>query len=32
MYALVRTGGKQYRVSKDDTILVERITADEDRK
>ena len=29
MYALVRTGGKQYRVSKDDTILVERIPADE---
>jgi large subunit ribosomal protein L21 len=29
MYALVRTGGKQYRVAKDDTILVERITADE---
>jgi large subunit ribosomal protein L21 len=29
MYALVRTGGKQYRVSKDDTILVERIAADE---
>ena len=29
MYALVRTGGKQYRVAKDDTILVERIAADE---
>ena len=29
MYALVRTGGKQYRVSKDDTILVERIAAEE---
>jgi len=29
MYALVRTGGKQYRVAKDDTILVERIVADE---
>jgi large subunit ribosomal protein L21 len=29
MYALVKTGGKQYRVSKDDTILVERIAADE---
>ena len=27
MYALVRTGGKQYRVAKDDTILVERIAA-----
>ena len=29
MYALVRTGGKQYRVTKDDTILVDRIAADE---
>ena len=29
MYALVKTGGKQYRVAKDDTILVERIAADE---
>jgi large subunit ribosomal protein L21 len=29
MYALVKTGGKQYRVAKDDTILVERIPADE---
>ena len=29
MYALVRTGGKQYRVSKDDTILVEKIIAEE---
>ena len=29
MYALVRTGGKQYRVAEDDTILVERIAADE---
>ena len=29
MYALVRTGGKQDRVAKDDTILVERISADE---
>ncbi len=29
MYALVKTGGKQYRVSKDDTILVERLSADE---
>ena len=27
MYALVKTGGKQYRVSKDDTILVERLSA-----
>jgi large subunit ribosomal protein L21 len=29
MYALVKTGGKQYRVAKDDTILVDRIAADE---
>ncbi len=29
MYALVKTGGKQYRVAKDDKILVERIAADE---
>ena len=29
MYAFVKTGGKQYRVSKDDTILVERIAAEE---
>jgi len=29
MYALVKTGGKQYRVTKNDTILVERIAADE---
>ena len=27
MYALVKTGGKQYRVSKNDTILVERLSA-----
>ena len=29
MYALLKTGGKQYRVAKDDTILVERIAAEE---
>ena len=29
MYALLKTGGKQYRVSKDDTILVERLPAEE---
>ena len=29
MYALVKTGGKQYRVAKDDTILVERLSAQE---
>lgn len=27
MYAVIRTGGKQYRVSKDDLITVERLTA-----
>ena len=27
MYAVVKTGGKQYRVSKDDTIMVESIKA-----
>ena len=29
MYAVVKTGGKQYRVAKDDTILVEKVDADE---
>ena len=29
MYAVVKTGGKQYRVTKDDTILVEKLNADE---
>jgi len=29
MYALVKTGGKQYKVQKDDTILVERLAAEE---
>ena len=29
MYAVVKTGGKQYRVSKDDTILVEKLDIDE---
>ena len=28
MYAVVKTGGKQYRVSKDDTIMVETIKAE----
>ena len=28
MYAVVKTGGKQYRVSKDDTIMVESIKAE----
>ena len=29
MYAVVKTGGKQYRVAKDDKILVEHIDAEE---
>ena len=29
MYAVVKTGGKQYRVSQHDTILVEKIVANE---
>ena len=29
MYAVVKTGGKQYRVAKDDTILVEKLDAEE---
>jgi len=28
MYAVVKTGGKQYRVAKDDVILVEKLAAD----
>ena len=28
-YAVVRTGGKQYRVEEGTTLLVERLTADE---
>ncbi len=28
MYAVVKTGGKQYRVSKDDTIMVESMKAE----
>ena len=28
MYAVVKTGGKQYRVSKDDKIMVESIKAE----
>ncbi len=27
MYAVVKTGGKQYRVQKDDVVLVEKLTA-----
>ncbi len=29
MYAIIRTGGKQYRVAKDDLITVERLPGDE---
>ncbi|HLH65953.1 MAG TPA: 50S ribosomal protein L21 [Solirubrobacteraceae bacterium] len=29
MYAIVKTGGKQYRVSRDETLLVERLPAGE---
>jgi len=29
MYAIVKTGGKQYRVQKGQTLLVERLAADE---
>ena len=29
MYAVIRTGGKQYRVAKDDVITVERLPGDE---
>ncbi len=29
MYAIVKTGGKQYRVEKGQTLLVERLAADE---
>ena len=29
MYAVVKTGGKQYRVAKDDTIMVESIKAED---
>jgi large subunit ribosomal protein L21 len=29
MYAVIATGGKQYRVAKGDTIRIEKLTADE---
>ena len=29
MYAVIKTGGKQYRVEQDDTITVERLPGDE---
>ena len=28
MYAVIKTGGKQYRVSKDDVVTIERVTGD----
>ena len=28
MFAVIRTGGKQYKVAKDDTIMVERLAAE----
>ena len=32
MYAIVKTGGKQYRVEKGDSIVVDRLRADEGEK
>ena len=32
MYAIVKTGGKQYRVEKGDSIVVDRLRADEGAK
>jgi large subunit ribosomal protein L21 len=29
MYAIIRTGGKQYRVQENDTIIVEKLIGDE---
>ncbi len=28
MYAVIKTGGKQYRVAKDDIIIIERLSGD----
>ncbi len=28
MYAVIKTGGKQYRVAKDDVLTIERLTGD----
>ena len=28
MYAVIKTGGKQYRVAKDDIVTIERVTGD----
>lgn len=30
MYAIIQTGGKQYKVEKDDVIFVEKINAEDD--
>ena len=30
MYAIIATGGKQYRVSQGDTIYIEKLNAQED--
>ena len=32
MYAVIKTGGKQYRVAKDDVITVERLTVEDGKK
>jgi large subunit ribosomal protein L21 len=32
MYAVIKTGGKQYRVAKDDVLTVEKLSADENGK
>lgn len=32
MHAVIRTGGKQYRVAKDDVLTVERIDGDQGQK
>lgn len=32
MYAVIKTGGKQYRVAKDDVLTVEKLVADKDGK
>ena len=32
MYAVIRTGGKQYRVAPGDVVRIEKVTADEVQK
>ena len=32
MFAVIKTGGKQYKVAKDDVIIIERISGDEGSK